>query len=56
MEKQITSQNTGWGNYKVTVDNINTYVCPKCGEVIFEGKVAIMMQKLSRNLTCTHKK
>lgn len=53
MEKKTTSINTGWGNYKLTVDGINAYVCPKCGEVTIEGKDAIMLQKLSKSLADT---
>lgn len=50
MEKKTTSINTGWGTYKLTVDGINAYVCPQCGEVTIEGKDAIMLQKLSKSL------
>jgi len=50
MEKKTTSINTGWGSYKLTVEGVNAYVCPKCGEVTIEGKEAIMLQKLSKSL------
>ncbi|MDS0526070.1 helix-turn-helix domain-containing protein [Clostridium sp. SHJSY1] len=50
MEKKTTSVNTGWGAYKLTVDGVNAYVCPKCGEVIIEKNDAIMLQKLSKSL------
>ena len=50
MEEKTTSINTGWGQYKLTVEGISSYVCPKCGEVVLEGKDAIMLQKLSKSL------
>ena len=31
METKKTSINTGWGQYKLTVKGVNSYVCPKCG-------------------------
>jgi len=50
MAKRITSINTGWGTYKLTVDGVNAYICPQCGEVTIEGKDAVMLQKLSKSL------
>jgi excisionase family DNA binding protein/YgiT-type zinc finger domain-containing protein len=50
MEKRTTSINTGWGQYKLTVEGVSSYVCPKCGEVVLEGKDALMLQKLSKSL------
>lgn len=50
MEQKNTSINTGWGSYKLTVEGVNAYVCPKCGEVIIEGKDAMMLQNLSKSL------
>ncbi len=51
MEKKTTSINTGWGQYKLTVEGVDAYVCPKCGEVILEGKDANMLQKLSKSFS-----
>lgn len=56
MEKRTTSINTGWGDYKLTVEGVNAYVCPKCGEVTIEGKDAIMLQKLSKSLVDVEEK
>jgi len=50
MEKKAISINTGWGKYKLIVEGVSSYKCPKCGEVVLEGKDAIMLQKLSRSL------
>lgn len=50
MEKKTTSINTGWGQYKLTVEGVSAHVCPKCGEVVLEGKDSIMLQKLSKSL------
>ena len=50
MEKKNTSINTGWGQYKLTVEGISAYVCPKCGEVVLEGKDCMMLQRLSKSL------
>ena len=50
MEKKITSINTGWGDYKVTVNGISAYVCPECGEMVLDSQEAIMLQKLSKSL------
>jgi len=51
MEKKTTSINTGWGDYKLIVEGIGAYVCPKCGEVILEDKDSIMLQRLSKSLS-----
>ncbi|HOJ11461.1 MAG TPA: YgiT-type zinc finger protein [Clostridiales bacterium] len=50
MEKKTVPINTGWGQYKLTVEDVSSYVCPKCGEVVLKGKDAIMLQKLSKSL------
>lgn len=50
MEEKITSINTGWGDYKITVNGVSAYVCPKCGEMVLDSKDASMLQKLSRSL------
>lgn len=50
MEQKQTSINTGWGQYKLTVEGISAYVCPKCDEVVLEGKDSVMLQKLSKSL------
>ena len=50
MEQKQTSINTGWGQYKLTVEGVSAYVCPKCGEVVLEGKDSVMLQKLSKSL------
>lgn len=50
MEKKVTAINTGWGDYKLTVNGISAYVCPECGEMVLESKDADMLQKLSRSL------
>ena len=50
MEEKITSINTGWGEYKLTVNGVSAYVCPKCGEMVLDSKDASMLQKLSRSL------
>lgn len=51
MVQRQTSLQTGWGAYKISVEGIQAYVCPICGEVILEGKEALMLQKLSRSLS-----
>ncbi|MDV5113950.1 helix-turn-helix domain-containing protein [Clostridium perfringens] len=54
--KKITSIDTGWGDYKLTVNGVSAYVCPECGEVILDSKDASMLQKLSRSLEETESK
>ena len=49
MQEKIISINTGWGDYKTTINDVNVYVCPECGEKVIDSKVAIMIQKLSKN-------
>lgn len=39
MEQKQTSINTGWGQYKLTVEGVSAYVCPKCGEVVSKGRI-----------------
>jgi excisionase family DNA binding protein/YgiT-type zinc finger domain-containing protein len=53
MEEKMTSINTGWGDYKVTVNGVSAYVCPQCGEMVLDGKDALMLQKLSKSLEDT---
>ena len=50
MEMKTTSINSGWGKYNLTVEGVDAYVCPECGEVVLEGKDAMMLQKLSKSL------
>ncbi|MBD7915414.1 helix-turn-helix domain-containing protein [Clostridium sp. Sa3CUN1] len=50
MEEKITSINTGWGDYKLTVNGVSAYVCPECGEMVLDSKDSSMLQKLSRSL------
>lgn len=49
MEIKKTSINTGWGQYKLTVEGVNSYVCPKCGEVVLDASDSAMLQKLSKS-------
>lgn len=49
MEEKVISINTGWGDYKLTVNGVNAYVCPECGEMVLDSKDATMLQKLSRS-------
>lgn len=51
MEKRKTTIHTGWGVYKLTVEGVESYICPKCGEITIEGKDALMLQKLSKSLS-----
>ena len=51
MKMKKTSIDSGWGKYNLTVKGIDAYVCPKCGEVVLEGKEAMMLQILSKRLT-----
>jgi len=50
MEMKITSIDSGWGEYKLIVEGVNAHMCPECGEVVLEGKEAIMLQNLSKSL------
>jgi len=51
MEKRKTTINTGWGEYKLTVEGVQTYMCPICGEITIEGKDAQMLQRLSKSFS-----
>ena len=53
MEEIITSINTGWGDYKITINGVSAYVCPKCGEMVLDSKDANMLQKLSESIENT---
>lgn len=50
MEEKITSINTGWGDYRITVNGVSAYVCPECGEMVLYSKDALKLQKLSKSL------
>lgn len=51
MEFKSTTVNTGWGRYNLTIEGVNSYVCPKCKEVVLEGQDAVMLQKLSKSIS-----
>lgn len=51
MELKSTTVNTGWGRYNLTIEGVNSYVCPKCKEVVLEGQDAVMLQKLSKSIS-----
>lgn len=51
MNEVITSINTGWGNYKLTIDGVRAYECPKCGEKQYDIQEMQMIQELSKSLS-----
>ncbi|NKF08280.1 helix-turn-helix domain-containing protein [Clostridium gasigenes] len=54
MEEKITAINTGWGEYKVTINGVSAHVCPECGEMVIDSKDALMLQKISKSLEATN--
>ena len=55
MKMKKTSIDSGWGEYNLKVEGVNAYVCPECDEVILEGEMAMMLQKLSKSLASLEK-
>lgn len=50
MEERTISTTAGWGKYKLTIEGINAYVCPKCGETVYSAQEMHMIQELSKSL------
>lgn len=50
MEEKTISTTAGWGKYKLTIEGINAYVCPECGEVTFSSDEIHMLQELGKSL------
>ncbi|AEM74928.1 YgiT-type zinc finger protein [Caldicellulosiruptor acetigenus] len=51
MKKEITSVESGWGEYTFKIEGVHAYVCHECGEKIFEPKEAEMILELGRALS-----
>lgn len=51
MKKEITSVESGWGEYTFKIEGVHAYVCYECGEKIFEPKEAEMILELGRALS-----
>jgi excisionase family DNA binding protein/YgiT-type zinc finger domain-containing protein len=50
MIETTTSIKAGWGKYKLTIDGVKAFKCPKCGEEIFTNEEANMIQELGKDL------
>ncbi|HEY8500059.1 MAG TPA: helix-turn-helix domain-containing protein [Clostridia bacterium] len=50
MEEKTISTKAGWGKYTLTIDGINAYVCPECGETTYSSEEVHMLQELGRSL------
>jgi len=51
MEEKITSTTAGWGTYKLIIDGTKAYVCPECGEVVYDPNEVNMIQNISKGLS-----
>ncbi len=51
MEEKKTQIKAGWGKYKLIIDGVKGYVCPKCGEVIYAPDEVKMIQEIGRGLS-----
>ena len=48
MNQITTSTTCGWGKYKFTLEGITAYVCPKCGEKVYDAQEAKLIQEIGR--------
>jgi excisionase family DNA binding protein/YgiT-type zinc finger domain-containing protein len=46
-----TSIKAGWGKYKLIIEGVEAYICPKCGEELYTSDEVGMMQNLGKNLS-----
>jgi len=53
MKEKTVSISAGWGKYKLIIDGVTAFVCPKCGEEIFSSEETHMIQELGKNLSKT---
>jgi len=51
MEKVTTETKTGWGEFEIIIKGIEAYVCPKCGDKVFDYKTTEMLQNLGKSLS-----
>lgn len=51
MEDKVSSITTRWGDYRLTIDGVKAYVCPVCGEKIYDADEVNMIQQLTQNLS-----
>lgn len=51
MEEKVISTKAGWGKYKLTIDGVNAYVCPECGEITYSSEEIHMLQELGKSLS-----
>ena len=53
METKPTDVQSGWGDYKVIMKGVKTYVCKQCGHKAFDEQDVRMMHKVSAALSET---
>ena len=51
MDTIITSFQSKWGDYEVTIDGLKAYQCKQCQRVVFEPEVARMIQNITAGLS-----
>jgi len=51
MKKEKTETTIGWGDYEIVVRGIEAYVCPECGEKVFDYETTLMLQNLGEALS-----
>jgi excisionase family DNA binding protein/YgiT-type zinc finger domain-containing protein len=56
MKKVKTDTISGWGDYEVVVKGIDAYICPKCGEKVFDSETTYMLQELGKSLSKLNQK
>jgi len=51
MDSVITSFQSKWGDYEVTIDGLKAYQCKQCQRVVFQPEVARMIQNITAGLS-----
>jgi len=51
MKKEITEVKSEWGKYELIIKGVEAYVCPNCGEEVYDREEMHMIQNLSESLS-----
>jgi len=50
MEEKTISTQAGWGKYTLTIEGVNAFVCPECGEIVYPFEEINMLMELGKSL------
>ncbi len=53
MNEVITSIDTGWKKYQLTIKGVKAWECPECGEKVYDSEEVDMIQDLCEGFSLT---